>query len=232
MCLCRLSHWGFPDLGYNTKDVLVGTRSTKKCHSPGCAQVAGAASGTLAWLLGWEHSPRPPGGPLSQAGAHPSRGRADPEVRRFTPSQCSPGLCCHSGAEEDEGAGLAPLALGSVSALSEGPAQGQSQIRGSLSTRTSPVQPEASVTACLPANTLKHHSTPLQQSCIFFFFPGRVLTCILFILFRSQHSCAPPARKQRQSTERASPSPGWRPAGQGHAVGAAPARPSPPCLLT
>lgn len=100
------------------------------------------------------------------------------------------------GAGEGERAGVAPLSLGSVSALAAGPAPGQPRIHGSLSSGTSLVQPEGNVTTRLPANTLKHHSTPLQQSWIFFFFLAKCSHVYYYFLFRSQHSSSPPARKQ------------------------------------
>lgn len=58
------------------------------------------------------------------------------------------------GAGGDEAAGMAHPAL----------TVGQSQIPQPL------VQPKENITTHLPANTLKHHSTPLQQRRIFFYY--------------------------------------------------------------
>lgn len=51
-----------------------------------------------------------------------------------------------------------------------GPGTGAAVPHGSLGTRTSLVQPEGNATIHLPANTFKHHSTPLQQRRLIFFF--------------------------------------------------------------
>lgn len=137
------------------------------------------------------------------------------------------------GAGEGERAGVAPLSLGSVSALTAGPAPGQPRIHGSLSSGTSLVQPEGNVTTRLPANTLKHHSTPLQQSWIFFF-PGRVLTCILLFFIPVSaflHSSRKKTNPKAQSVPRKGPGAGV-PWGRGTRWSQQPARPSPPCLLT
>lgn len=135
------------------------------------------------------------------------------------------------GAGEGERAGVAPLSLGSVSALTAGPAPGQPRIHGSLSSGTSLVQPEGNVTTRLPANTLKHHSTPLQQSWIFFFsWPSAHMYIIIFYSGLSIPPL-PPQENKPESTECASQRPRrWRPVGKGHAVVTA-ARPPQPAVL-
>lgn len=197
MCLCRLSHWGFPDLRYSTKDVLVGTRSTKKCHSPGSAQVAGAPSGTLGWLLGWGHSPDQGQGHLVVPS--PRLGHTKQRQSR------------HGGGKVHAQSMLTstvlPLELRKMRVLgwlSVSPHCGTG-----TGTATDPWIPQHRNEPCTTGGK-RHRSSPSKHpqaslntspAKLRFFSPGRVLTCILFILFRSQHSSAPPARKQRQSTE-------------------------------
>lgn len=150
-----------PYLGYSTRDMFGVTRCTKKCHSPGSAQEhpLGLSGGSLTEGQPWSGT-KPPWSP--RLGQHPSSSRTGSDVKvnaQLMLTRAVLPLRRAFGAGEDEGAHH-----GSVSALTVGAAQGQPQIHGSPNTRTSLEQPEGNVTTHLPANTLKHHSTPLQQS--------------------------------------------------------------------
>lgn len=178
---------------------------------------------------------RPPCCPPSQAWGTSNGGRADTEVRRFVPCQCSPGLCCHSkGLLELRkmrvlGWLIWPLAQCQPSLWdqhrdSHGSVDPSAQERALYNRRqTSPL-----ISQQTPSSITQHLSS---KAGFFFSWLSAHMYIIFFIPVSAfLHS---PRKKTNLKAQRVPCRPrAGVPRGRGTRWSQQPARPSPPCLLT